>query len=35
MKRLKRWARHLIPLLPFIFLVCAVLVAVYHIQTYR
>ena len=35
MKRLKRWAQRLIPLLPFIILICAVLVAVYHVQTYR
>ncbi len=35
MKRLKRWTQQLLPLLPFILLICAVLVAVYHIRTYR
>ena len=34
MRKRERWARRLLPLLPFLLLVCATLVAVYHVRVY-
>ena len=35
MRRIKRWGRRLIPYLPFLIAILAVMVAAYHIHFYR